>query len=389
MHEVPKHCDAVLRRGDVIDPAQGLWAIRDVGIADGRIAAVEEDLSWLVADHTLDVSGKYVTPGLIDLHTHVYADGSVYGIEADELCPRSGVTTAVDAGSAGWVNFRGFRRYVIRPSETRILAFVNLSAIGLICERGEFRNEDYIRPDEAARVVLQNPDVAVGIKIRICKGAGGEADSPDLLRTAIDAAERCGKPLMLHTTGTEVPLEELLPMLRPGDILTHCFNGLQHSILDKNGKIRPEVWAARERGVIFDVGHGRGSFSFEVTRLALQEGFAPDTISTDAHRWSIDGPVYDLPTTMSKFLALGMSLQEVIQRSTTAPAVVIGRDETLGSLRVGAPADIAVLELQDGSFPFQDCHKRVLVGDRRLVCVTSLRDGKIWYSGDGFDSDEV
>jgi len=379
-----KHYDVLLRSGEVIDPAQNLRGIRDVAIANGRIVLVEEDLGWVQADQTLDVAGKVVVPGLIDMHAHVYAGVTIFGIDADDLCPQTGVTTIVDAGSAGWVNFPGLKRYVIEPSQTRIMAFVHLSAIGLTFRDGELRNEAYIQPQEAARVVLENPDVALGIKVRLHQGVGGDVDLRSLLRKAVDAAERCGKPLMLHTSGSEKPLAELLPMLRQGDILTHCFNGTQHPIMGEDGRIRPEVWAARDRGVLFDVGHGRGSFSFDVARAALQQGFPPDTISTDVHAFNINGPVYDLPTTMSKFLNLGMDLEEVIERCTIAPARAIGRDETLGSLQVGGPADIAVLELQEGAnghspVRLEDCHNNVLMSEKRLVCTASLRQGRVWH----------
>ena len=223
------HYDVLLRSGEVIDLAQKQRGIRDVAIANGRIALVEEDLAWVQADRTLDVVGKVVAPGLIDLHAHVYAGATIFGIEAGDLCPRTGVTTVVDAGSARWVNFPGLKRHVIEPSQALIVAFVHLSAIGLTFRDGELRNEAYIQPQEAARVVLENPDVALGIKVRLHQGVGGDADLRSLLRKAVDAAERCGKPrsrrgkpLMLHTSGSEKPLAELLPMLRQGDILTRC-----------------------------------------------------------------------------------------------------------------------------------------------------------------------
>ena len=374
-------CDLILKGGEVVDPGQGIGGVLDVGIGDGRVVAVAKDLSSLQADRVLDARGKYVTPGLVDLHTHVYAGVSAFGIDADDLCARTGVTTAIDAGSAGWVSFPGLKRYVIDHSQTRILAFVHLSGIGLIFRDGELRNEAYIQPQEAARVVLEHPATAMGIKVRLHEGVGGDSYLGDLLRKAVDAAEQCHRPLMLHTSGSDVPLPDLLPILRPGDILTHCFNGHRHCILNDEGHIWPEVWSARRRGVLFDVGHGLGSFSFRVARDALRQGFPPDTISSDIHAFNIWGPVYDLPTTLSKFLSLGVSLREVILRATHAPAQAIGRAGTLGSLQIGSPADVAIWKLEQGDFQFQDSCRTTLQGSQRLVCRASLRAGRLWYNG--------
>ena len=377
-------CDVLIANGRVIDPANGVDEVRDVALKNGRVAAVGRNLGD--ADEMIDAAGCLVVPGLIDLHTHVYKDVSIFGIEADALCPRTGVTTSVDTGTAGWINYRGLERYVIEPSETRILAYVNLSGVGLPWRSGEMVYEGYVSAGECARAVLNHPKTALGVKVRLYRGVGGDADLRDLLHIAIEAANRCEKPLMVHISNADVPLRDLIRHLRPGDIVTHCFHGTQPaSIIDNRGKVIPEAWDARDRGVIFDIGHGLGSFSYDIGRAAMEDGFPPDTISSDIHSYNIDGPVYDLPTTMSKFLNLGMPLDEVIRRSTIEPARTIYRADDLGHLGVGAAGDVAVLELESGAFELTDSMQQVLMGERRLACRASVRAGKIWWQADETD----
>ena len=370
--------DVLIKGGTVIDPVHGVNGYRDVALKDGKIAAVGDGLGS--AQEEIDASGCYVVPGLIDLHTHLYKDVSVFGVEADDLCPRTGVTTAIDTGTAGWINFRGLERYVIERSETRILAYVNLAGVGLPWRRGEMVYEGYVQPAECANAVLAHPKTSLGVKVRLYRGVGGDADLRDLLQLALEAARRCEKPLMVHISNSDVPLAELIPSLRSGDVVTHCFHGGEiASVLDKKGKVLPVVKEARERGVVFDIGHGLGSFSFDVGRLAMEDGFPPDTISSDIHTFNIDGPVYDLPTTMSKFLNLGMPLYEVIQRTTSEPAKAIGRQEDLGHLGVGAEGDVTVLDLEKGTFELVDAQQKVLMGNQRISCRSTVRNGKIWW----------
>jgi dihydroorotase len=379
---MPESYSLLLKGGTLLDPANDWNGPGDLGLKDGKVAAVSENLDPASASETLDVSGKLVVPGLIDLHTHVYKDVSMFGIEADDLCPRTGVTTTIDTGTAGWINYRGLERYVIERSKTRILAYVNLSGVGLPWRRGEMVYEGYVQPEECAKAVLDHPNTALGVKARLYRGVGGDADLRDLLQLALEAARRCEKPLMVHISNSDVPLDELLPSFRPGDIVTHCFHGGEiASILDSSGKVLPVARDARARGVIFDIGHGLGSFSYDVGRRAMEDGFPPDTISSDIHSLNIDGPVYDLPTTMSKFINLGMPLEEVIRRTTIEPAKTIGKSDTLGHLGVGATADVAVMELEKGTFELMDAEKEVLMGDKRLVCRTSVKDGEIWWRG--------
>jgi dihydroorotase len=353
-----------------------------VAVVDGRIAAVEPDLSAATAARVMDVAGFLVTPGLIDLHTHVYAGVSFFGIEPDGVFPPTGVTTAVDAGTAGWITFPGLKRYVIEPARTHLRAYVHLCATGLIWRKGELVNLEYAQVDECVRCVMENPDVALGVKVRLARLAvGSETDLLDLLGLALEAAEQCGKPLMVHITGFDHPLPFLLDRLRPGDVITHCFTGGDFTALDEWGQVLPAVWEARERGLLFDVAHGWGSCSFDVARAALSQGFLPDVISTDLHTLSLPRPVHDLPTTLSKFLHLGMSLEEVFERATIAPARIIGEAEVRGHLRPGAVADVAVWALREGEFPFVDSFGQQVLGQHKLECVLAVRAGEVWYGG--------
>lgn len=372
--------DIIIAGGTVIDPANAMHELSNVALKEGRVAAVGADLDPAEAVRCIDATDCIVVPGLIDLHTHVYKDVSMFGIEADELCPATGVTTAIDTGSAGWINYRGLERYVIERSRTRILAYVNLSGVGLPWRRGEMVYEGYVQPDMCARTVTQHPDTALGVKVRLYRGVGGDADLRDLLQLALDAAIGCDRPLMVHITGGDVPLSEWLPLLRKDDIITHCFHASEPAtILDSAGRVLPEVRDARDRGVVFDIGHGLGSFSFEICRRALEDGFPPDTISSDIHTLNIDGPVYDLPTTMTKFLSLGMPLEEVIRRTTIEPARVIGRADELGRLGAGAAGDVAVLSLEEGSYQLEDSEEDILQTGQKLVCKATVRNGEVWW----------
>lgn len=373
--------DLILRRGTVLDPAHNLHARRDVAVAEGKIAAVEPDLAGIPAKRVLDVEGYLVTPGLIDLHTHVYTGVSFFGIEADQVFPPSGVTTAVDAGTAGWITFPGLRRYVLEPARTHLRAYINLCATGLIWRRGELVNMEYAQVEECARCVLENPSVALGVKVRLARLAvERDTDLLRLLDLALEAAKQCRKPLMVHITDFDRPLAAILDRLRPGDIITHCFTGGPFTTVDGQGGVLPEVWEARQRGLLFDVAHGWGSCSFAVARRALDQGFLPDVISTDLHALSLPGPVHDLPTTLSKFLHLGMSLEEVFERATIVPARIIGEADSRGHLGPGAVADVAVWALSEGRFSFVDSVGEQLQGQRKLECVLALRAGEIWFA---------
>lgn len=327
----------VVRGGRVLDPAQGVDAPLDVVVEDGRIVALEPP-GRATGGTEIDVAGDLVVPGLIDLHGHWF-EGSPYGLD-----PRAnlagGVTTAVDAGTAGYANFGEFRRNAIDGGPVRILAFVHVAAAGLAATVvGELENIRYARPREAAAIVRANRDVAVGIKVRIGTEACGD-NCDAALDAALEAATLAGVPLMSHIAeGADVA--SVASRLRPGDVVTHSLTASGPGILGIGG-VLDEVRAARGRGVAFDVGHGCGSFSWAAARRAIEDGFPPDTISTDLHRYSFDRPVVDLPTTMSKLLHLGMPLANVVTAATARPAALLGRSD-LGTLRPGSPADITVL----------------------------------------------
>ncbi len=378
-------CDILIRGGEVIDPSQQLHGIRDVAIRDGKILKLGEKFADVDAQHTIDARGLYVVPGLIDLHLHVYRDHIPLGLEPDPLCPSGGVTTMLDVGSAGSYNFGGFRRDVIDRAETQILALVNLSCIGLaVANWGELRDRRYADPQGAIRTIREHPEVAIGVKIRASKRIIGEGEAGWAnFREAVSAARESGTWLMVHIGESPMSIPEMLEHLEPGDSITHCFKGGSQRILDENDKVFPAVREAAERGVIFDVGHGFGSFQWQVAEAALDDGLEPTTISTDLHTRNIHGPVYDMPTTMSKFLMLGVPLERVIEMSTTRPAAALNKSDELGTLREGTIADVAILEKRDGRFVFTDSYRQNRTGNVLLSAACTIRRGKMVPGGGG------
>ena len=366
--------DLVIKGGDVVDPGSGLLGKMDVGIRDGVIAAVDRSLPTDAVGATLDAAGKIVTPGLFDLHTHIYWGTTYWGIEPDPVAACTGVTTWLDAGSVGSYSFPGFRRYVVERSAARVLALLNVSAIGLIAPTYELTNLDHCDLDLACTIVDANRDVIVGIKARIdantTRGVGLEP-----MRLARKLADQVGLPMMVHIAKAPPSLEDIFTLLRPGDILTHCFTGQANRILEPDGRLKDFVRRAWDGGVVMDVGHGTGSFSYEVTERMLAAGMPPDVISTDAHQLSIQGPMFDMPTTLSKFLNLGMSLPDVIDRATARPARAIRRPD-LATLKPGAPADVAVFALEEGTYTFHDVFMNARPGKVRLVNRATIRAGK-------------
>jgi dihydroorotase len=373
--------DLILRGGRVIDPSQGLDGVRDVGFANGKVASIGKSLpdgNALIRD----VSGLIVTPGLIDLHTHVYWGGTSLGIDAEEFCRTSGVTTAVDTGSAGPGNFRGFRKHVIEPSQVRILAYLHVSHAGIYgfsntVMVGESEDIRLMDPVTAAEVADRNRDVIVGIKVRVGRHASGDQGVAPL-NIALQVAEETGLPLMAHIDEPPPSYEEVIAMLRPGDVLTHAFRPFPNSPATAQGTVKPAVLAARKRGVLFDIGHGMGSFAFRTARAMLANGFAPDTISSDVHALCINGPAFDQVTTMSKFLCLGMTLNDVIKASTETAAFALKRPE-LGSLRPGSAGDATILSVDDGTFDYVDVVGEHLEGRQRITSRGVVIGGKWWH----------
>ena len=366
--------DIVIRGGHVIDPASGRSEVIDVAVSGGKIAAVEAGIDAGAAGEVIDAAGQFVTPGLIDLHTHVYWGVTYWGIEPDPIAARSGVTTWLDVGSAGGYTWPGFRRYVAEPSKVRVLALLNLSSIGLVAPTWELSNLDYCDLELAKLIIDENRDLVVGIKARIDRNTTrGVGIRP--LELARELADAVDLPLMVHIGAGPPTLEEIATWLRPGDILTHCFTGQANRVIDDERRAFPYMLALKEAGVVFDIGHGTGSFSFETAEAMLDQGVLPDVISTDIHQLAVQGPCFDMPTTLSKFLSLGMTLEQVIERATTTPAKAMRRTD-LGTLAVGSPADIALFKLETGDFTFQDIHMNERRGDRLLMNTLTMVAGE-------------
>lgn len=369
--------DLLITGGTVIDPASGLHDRRDVGIADGRIVAVAAGLSTSDARDLVDATDRLVVPGLVDLHVHVYPGVADLSVEADPTCLGRGVTTVVDAGSSGANTFPGFRRHVVEASRGRVLAYLNISATGQIDPfLGELHDLRFADPERAAAVARANPDVVVGFKVRVSEMLAGPNGLAGLDR-ALEAGRATGLPVMVHIGGTSFDIEEALDRLRPDDVVTHAYTGWNPGgILTDSGRVVAAAREARTRGVRFDVGHGAGSFTWRTAEAALADGFRPDTISSDLHRFNIAAPVHDLATTLSKFLLLGLSIDDVVAMATTAPAAALGPAGTgLASLAVGAAADVTILGLEDGQFDLVDSAGTSRSARQRLVPVATVRAG--------------
>ncbi len=377
--------DLILKGGRVIDPSQKIDAVKDVAFSGGKVAAVGANLKPGPATEVRDATGFIVTPGLIDLHTHVYWGGTSLGIDAEQFCRTSGVTTSIDTGSAGPGNFAGFRKHVIERSETRILAYLHVSFAGIYAFSntimyGESQSMQLMAPRDAVKVAEANRDVIVGIKVRVGLHASGDQGTAPL-DVALQVADEVGMPLMCHIDHPPPSYEAVLDMLRPGDVLTHAFRPFPNAPITAQGKVKPQVLAARKRGVLFDIGHGKGSFAFKTARAMLANGFYPDTISSDIHSLCIDGPVYDQVTTMSKFLLLGMPLPEVIKQSTVNAAHALKRPE-LGSLKPGSAGDATILSIQDGQFDYEDVLGEHMTGNQKIVAEATVVGGKWWHAHD-------
>ena len=373
----PQAYDLLIQGGTVVDPSQNLHARLDVAIADGTIAELANDIPINQAREVIPASGKIVSPGLIDIHSHVYEGVGLQGIAPDRGWLAKGVTTVVDGGSAGFTTVAGLLQHVVSRSQTRVFVLVDIGMLGLVAGiRGAMLNLDYLKPLETAAAVIDNKPVTVGVKVRLSKSVVGTQDL-EALQRAREAAEAAGVPMMVHIGDTHSPLPEILRRMRTGDIITHCFHPDSHGLLDGNGKILPEVLEARQRGIFFDVGHGNSHFGFDVTERCLRQGFLPDTISSDLTTRTVNGPVFDLLTILSKFLALDLGLEEVIQTATANAARVFDFGLPLGTLRKGSEADIAILELRDGSFRFTDSRGNIRAGNQKLFPYRTIRSGKL------------
>jgi len=368
--------DLVIKGGHVIDPSQGLDLSGDVGIVGGRIAAVGADIGVADAWEAFDATGCLVVPGLIDMHTHVAWGFDPLSIEADVHAPSLATSTWVDAGSTGAANFAGFRRFILEPSVARIIPFLNVSRPGLTAVEMVHGSVEHLDVDAAYYTVEKNRDVIKGIKVLASGIRVGPSDLMPL-RLAREVAEATALPIMCHIGEAPPGLGSILPILRQGDIVTHTYKGRKACLTIAGDRVRPEAWEARARGVLFDVGHGAGSFAWAVARTALEQGFPPDTISTDLHVSSLAKHAFSMPSVMSKFMHLGMSLTDAIRLSTDAPARILGLEGEIGTLRTGACGDVSVLRLEEGEFPLSDTEGVVEVMARRLAPVATVRAGQV------------
>lgn len=382
--------DLIIKNGTVIDPKNNIHAVMDVAVSDGIIQLVSADIPVDQGKVLADATGLLVTPGLIDIHTHVFV-GEAQGtfasgfssVSPDDFSFKAGITTVVDAGTSGWKSFPKFKSQVIDRSQTRVLAFLNITGSGMI---GAPEEEDLSDMDVQATtdMIRKYPDIIVGTKIGHYRGI--QWDPFDL---ALEAGTETGKPLILECHLPELPLEDLLSKMRPGDIFTHTYGAVNDRtwLLDENGTIRPEVTAARQKGIYFDVGHGGGSFHYQLAKPALQQGFYPDSFGTDLHRFSMNAGMKDMLNVMSKFLNLGMPLDMIIDRATWNPARMIQREE-LGNLSPGSVADIAVLRIREGEFGFIDSGGYRMDGNKKFDAELTVRAGKIVWDQNGLTAKE-
>ena len=377
--------DLLLRGGTLLDPAQGIHDRRDVAFRDGAVAAVGENIDPADAGAVVDVAGKLVTPGLIDLHGHFYHGGTGSAVHADQNCLSAGATTGIDAGSSGFLNLGAMRDYVFPAHRTRLLAFLHIGAVGLAANRvlgGGLQDLRVIDIDQTADAIKNNAGFLFGVKVRMELNAVAYWNAAEAMRRARAAADQSGSKLMVHVSGTPIPLPQILDFMGPGDIVTHAFNGNPESILDRQDRIRPEVRAASERGVIMDLGHAGVHCDVEVVKAALAQGLPPDTISTDIHIAPPGRKVYLMNDLISKFHALGMSLHDAVAASTSRPAQVLGLEDKLGSLAPGMSGDAAVYDLREGRFVWHDMARHNVEGKVRLDTFLTVRNGSVaWREG--------
>lgn len=388
--------DTLVKGGHLLDPAAGRDGSFDVALAGGRVAAVGSDIPAETAYRVIDATSRYVTPGLIDFHSHVFHQFTYWGVDPDTIGPRTGVTTWVDAGSAGAITLPGFRRYVADPATCGVQAFMNISYIGLVGPEFELRSMEYCDVDLFERIYRLHADIIVGVKVRMGTPTVGE-NGVAPLREARRAAERCELPVMVHIADAPPEIGDVLALMAPGDIVTHCFSGATMKLVDDDGNVLKDARRAIESGVILDVGHGAGGCTFASAEAMIGAGLVPDVISTDLHQMSHHGaavmssdagasafirvrndgtPKFDLPTALSKFMAIGLSLGQVIAAATARPAELLGRSGEIGTLAPGARGDLAVFELEHGSFEFIDVERASRTGTERLVNVLTLIDGR-------------
>jgi dihydroorotase len=379
-HALSQSRDLLIKGGTVVDPSQNLHGEMDVAVKEGKIVRVAPNIPDDGSLKVVSAKGRLVTPGLIDVHVHVFEGVGPTGVNADQYCLGRGVTTAVDAGSAGAFDIAGFYQYVIRPSATRLYAMVDIGERGtLMGLNGNYFNLDWVDPKMAAQAANAYKPSVVGIKARLSREITGPNDL-EVLKRALEAAEMTQLPLTVHIGDSYSPLPQILNKMRKGDILTHCYTGRPHGMLDANGKLLPEVLEARKRGVLFDSSDGGPHLSMDVAEKCIQQNFLPDTFGTDLGGLSVNGPVWDLVTELSKFLALGLTIDQVIERVTLQPTRMFNFGTELGTLRPGSVADITVLDVRQGSFVFTDSTGKKRTGQQKLQSTAAIRAGKVYVN---------
>jgi dihydroorotase len=385
MTTTDKLYDLALTGATVLDPAQGINGRRDIAFKDGLVAEISGRIDPETAALSVDVSGKLITPGMIDLHGHFYHGGNGSSVHADQACLSAGTTTGVDAGSAGFLNYAAMRDYVFPAHRTRLLAFLHIGAGGLVLNRvlgGGLHDMRVIDVDRTSDAIKSNPGFLMGVKVRMHTNAVAAWDARAAMKKARAAADQSGTRLMVHVSGTPIPLPEILEFLGPGDICTHAYNGNHESILDRDGKVRPQVREAAQRGVVMDVAHAGVHCDVRVVKAALEQELLPTTISTDIHIAPEERTVYLMNDLVSKFHAMGLSLEQAVEASTARPAQVLGLQETIGSLAPGTCGDAAVFDLREGRFVWHDMAGNNVEGKVRLDTFLTVRGGQVaWREG--------
>ena len=397
--------ELLLKGGEVIDPSQDLRGPRDVAFSVGKVAALGEDISRDEAREVVDVSGKIVTPGLIDIHGHYFEHIVPFATAADRVCLPNGVTTTLDAGSSGWLHFEGFKEYILKREQTRLMALVNLSALGMMAPRrsigedfgptigisggpqtlldphsvGELQDLRFAQVEEAVQCIRDNPNIVLGVKIRIDHEISGEANTIPALERARTVADMTGSFVMVHVARVPIPLAKVFEYLRPGDIVTHIFHSAENNVLDERGNVRTEVAEAKDKGIVFDIGAARRNFGISLSRATIAQGLLPTTLSSDITRSRPQSPiVYNLPEVMTLYMSLGMSLEEVITATTLNASNAIGQMEQIGTLSPGAIGDATVIDLEKCDSVFDDGSGESVTSDERISPVVTIKDGKVW-----------
>ena len=388
--------DLLIKNGRVVDPSQRIDGEFDVAVSAGRIAAVDRDIPHACAYRVLDAADRLVLPGLIDFHAHVFHDFTYWGVEPDAIGSLTGVTTWVDAGSSGAITLPGFRRFIVDEKQVDVRAFLNIAYIGLIAPDFELRSMEYCDVDLFERMYRANSDMIVGVKVRMGTPTVGD-NGVEPLRHAVAAAERCELPVMVHIADAPPEIDDVLELMRPGDIITHCFSGATMKLVGDDGRVLDGARRAFDAGLILDLGHGAGGMTFASGEAMIAEGLKPHVISSDLHQMSRHGPSvitsdaaespfirvwdddtdkFDLLSCVNKLMALGLGLDEVVEAVTSRPAALMGSQGDVGTLAPGARADIGIFDLREGSFEFHDTAGDTRSGTQRLVNVATVIGGR-------------